>query len=234
MENLETLDARFPTRNTSLASALVTLFVFLKKVQPTSVIRDAETGKQIFTYYFEPEGSEEFCGEHHVADVIGLHWSNRQSFELAHPNHPLVPIRKSLDSRDFLNRVRHREITLPHSSARTRFKTDDIVMASCLRASGHPVLRYTEKTREFEFGSVGQKFRDDYDAYGFRNPDPISLMRRVLVVRPILIDFITNKTPRVIHHRSGDPSTNEFADCFIPEGMKQEDANTLLERFHSL
>jgi hypothetical protein len=234
MENIETLDARFPTRNTSLASALGTLFVLLKRVQPTSVIRDAESGKMIFTYYFEPEGSEEFCGERHIADKIALHWANREKFEAANPDHPLIPIRKSLDSRDFLNRVRHREITLPHSSARTRLKTDDIVMASCLRASGHPVLRYDSVTREFQFGSVSEKFMEDYGNYGFRNPHPISLMRRVLVVREMLIDFINTKTPRVIHHRSGDAASGEFADCFIPEGMKQEDADVLLERFGTL
>ncbi len=234
MHNLIAPDQRFPTSNTSLAAAFLTLFIFLKKVQPTSVLRDAETGKKVFTYYFETEASEEFCGARHVAEEIALAWANRETFEKNRPDHPLIPIRKSLDSRDYLNRVVHREIAPAHSTQAVKFRTEDIMLAACARAAGHPLLRYDERTQTFQFGSVGKKFLTEYGNYGFRNPHPISLMRRVLVARELAIDFIKNKTPKATHYRQGDGSSNEWAECFIPDGMNSKDADVILNRFNNL
>lgn len=233
MDAPEILDARFPTRNTSLASALGALFIMPKRVQPFSVIRDSETGRQIFTFYFELEGSEVFCGERHVSDKIAQHWANREKFEAAFPAHPLIPIRKALDSRGFLNGVIHGEVHIEPSDAKVKCRTNDIILAAVIHAAGHSLIRFDKQSREFQFPAVSAEFMDAFEAYGFRNEHPISLMRRGLVVREILIKSM-RECPRVIHYRNGDPATNEWADCFIPEGMNEKDADILLSRFQAI
>ncbi len=233
MQNLTTSDQRFPTNNTNLAAALGTLFVLTKQVQPTSVIRDSQTGKKVFTYYFEMDGCEEFCGEVHSTEYIANAWAAREVFEKNKPEHPLIPIRKSLDSRDYLNRVKHREIVPAHTTQAIKFRTEDMELAACVRASGHPLLKYDPERKTYQFGSVSKKFLEAYGEYGIRNPDPVSLMRRVLIVREMMIDLI-NRTPKVTHYRQGNSQSNEWAECFIPDGMKQDDADILLARFNNL
>ena len=188
--SLQTGDARFSTSNTNLAACLGALRIPVKSEQPITIVKD-ENGTKLISFWFEGEGAEEFCGAFHKAIELDKCWRNRDQFDREHPNHPLIPMRTALDKRDWLTKAWHGRIMPAASLDKAGFTTRDTFFAAILMASGYPLLRLDKpsyvfrKIRKTDIDRIQQEF-DSYDHPDFENR-PVSLMRRALEVRKILV-----------------------------------------------
>jgi hypothetical protein len=225
-------DTRFPTNNTNLAAALAALHIPPKMNGPCSVVISGDSGEKIYTYFFEESGPI-FCGEEHISVQIDWAWRNRAEFEARNPAHPLIPIRRALESRDWLTKVWHRELRVKFSSTPAKFSTDDTILAACIRASGIELLRLDGGKYQFQAVPKSlirafEQFNDDG-----KRENPVALMRRALVVRKELVECI-RRCPTVTKYRSGDPATGQWTDCDIPEGLPEEQTQAILAAFQQI
>lgn len=152
-------DSRFPTTNTNFAACLGALAIPIKNVQPCTVHIDSKTGKKTYTFYFELEG-QQFAGDKHLCEKLDWAWKNRDAFEADNKKHPLLPMRRAIDSLSWLVRLKYGEVSIS-SHRHTEHSTDDIELAACLRASGHPVVGYD--SRNFYFNSIPRKIVEQFN-----------------------------------------------------------------------
>jgi hypothetical protein len=239
-------DARFPVRTTSLAACMGALCIPIAQTEPVSIIIPAEAPeKKQITFWFQPVG-EEFLGEKHEAETIDWAWRNKDLFEEAHPDHPFNIMRRGVDAFAWLNRVWHGDVKVPGTGGRANFRTEDIGIASALKAAGQPLVKFNTRTREFFFRDASPAFLRDYEKFDQAEfyMKPAALVRRVLHLREILIGIIKNGiqkpdgtiqkcTPAIRHTDGGNPDEG-CAVCDIMVGADPEVAAHLLATFHSL
>ena len=225
-------DSRYSTTNTNLAACIGSLKVPIKSEQPVTACKD-ETGNRKVSFWFENQGAEDFCGEIHSPLVIERAWKERESFESANPQHPLVFMRSALDKRDWLNKAWHGRIMPAASLAQAGFRTDNITLAACLMAAGVPLLRL-EKPK-YIFGKTSKDFLQNFmlDFEQFETPGfidrPVSLMRRALEARSLLVTLA--KDPGVetqLIFKDGHVDQDGGRMAFISEHATDEQANELL------
>ena len=210
-------DARYSTRNTNLAACIGSLKIPVKSEQPITRVKDEATGNLITTFWFERTGAEEFCGSTHDALEIEKCWNNRQLFESQYPNHPLIPMRKVLDKRDWLNKAWHGRIIPATSMDKAGYVTEDLFFASVLMASGFPILRLDKprycfrKLRKDDLEKIESDCRH-FEMYGVIER-PTALMRRALEARKLLV---------ALARHPGIETQLKFAD-----GMADKDAGRI-------
>jgi hypothetical protein len=228
-------DARFPVRTTSLAACMGALRIPIAQTDPVSILIPAEAPeKKQITFWFQLVG-EEFLGEKHEAATIDWAWRNKDLFEEANPEHPFNTMRRGMDAFAWLNRVWHGDVKVPGTGGRSDFRTEDIGIASALKASGEPLVKFNARTREFFFRLCSPAFLRDYEH--FREEaffaKPAALVRRALHVREELVGLTKRCTPFIRHTDGGSPDDG-CAVCDIPVGASAEVAAQALEIFHSL
>lgn len=228
-------DTRFLTANTSLAACLGALRVPIKIKQPVTVVISADDpGKRQTTFHFETQG-EEFLGESYQCAQIDWAWRNRSRFEQDNPGHPLVFMRRGLESFEWCNKVWHGAIPAPQDQGVSECRIDDIGLASVYRAMGERVLRF--HGRAFYFRRQVQALDRDYAR--FRDPEflaaPAALIRRVLTVRAELVALTKHPdlVPMVRYTTGGDPESG-CAIADVPVNASADVVEQTLQILHSL
>ena len=230
-------DARYSTTNTNLAACIGSLKIPVKSQQPVTATKD-ETGIRKVSFWFEEKGAEEFCGQIHVSLLIEKAWKERETFEPLNPGHPLIPMRAALDKRDWLNKAWHGRIMPAASLAPAGFVTEDLFIASCLMASGFPLLRLDRPRYVFAKIPKTQLSNMQLDYDNFEQPGfidrPIALMRRALEARALLVNLA--KHPGIetqLIFKAGHVDADGGRMAFISEHATDEQAETLLDILHS-
>lgn len=224
-------DSRFPTSNTNFAACLGALAIPIKGTQPCTVHIDSETRERTVTFYFELEG-QEFAGDKHACDKLDWAWKNRGKFEESNKNHPLLPMRRAIDSLSWLGRLTHGEVSIS-SHRHTEHSTNDIELAACLRASGYPVVGYD--SRNFYFNSMPRKVVEQFNNFNIRGKkeNAVALMRRALYCRSELIALV-KRCPECVRYVSGDVTSGDFAVADIVVDAPEEKKELLLNAFYNL
>lgn len=237
-------DSRYSTHNTNLAACMGALRIPIKNTDPVSMVEDAETGKRVVTWFFENANG----GNTHKGRQLEKWWgaprdntpaekeraaSERAKFEKEQPGHPMIPMRRALEKLEWLQNVWFGKV---HPAARNdsrEYSTESMDFAACLMASGYDLLCF-EKPR-FYFAPAAVQFRPAFD--GFQNPslasNPVSLMRRALECRRLLIKLLKHPDlKRLIHYTHGDPMAGG-REAYIVEGTPEDTVELLLSKLYA-
>lgn len=218
----------FGTPDSKLAACLAALRIPVWQIQPADKVRDIATGRQTVTWFFEPNNGTDSCR------MVEKWWRNRAEFEASNPQHPLIPMRRALESKEWINKILndpniHIE---PPRGDYEKFRTKDSILAACLRALGHPLLDFGKKPDWFDFPKAAERedFRHYENFHGRQSP--IAWMRLALECRQALLDVLRDPRCKWREKRVlGDP-LNGGKICYIVEGTPEWQADMLLEKFY--
>ena len=226
-------DVRFSTRNTNLAACIGALMVPVKPVNPITVTRDYENGNQIVLYWFENAGIAEFCGQKHRPLEIESHWNDREVLERDHKAHPLIPMRKALEKRDWLTGAWHGRVGIATSLDKPGFKTEDIHLAATIMALGFPILQLDKPN--YIFRKIPKWIVEDFNNY--LTPGcmerPAALMRRALEARAEWVAAAKDRL-REAQLKFTDGPTDEHSGrmAFISEKAHEREIERTLDILH--
>lgn len=231
-------DLRYSTANTNLAACIGSLRIPLKPNQPVTIVYDTEARTRVVRFWFEDEGSAEIFGEVHKSRVIERYWNERETLELKNPHHPLVFMRAALDRRDWLSKAWHGRIMPAVSLAKAGYRTDDLLFASVLMASGFPLLRLNKPF--YEFGVIPRTqfkvIKEEFDR--FRDPEyrerPVSVMRWALEARALLV--AATKDPRLetqLKFTDGQSDAEAGRMAFISDKATDQQISETIDQLHA-
>lgn len=228
-----TEDIRFPTANTNLASCIGALRIPIKQTQPITIIEEAKGGKRTCFYWFEMDG-ETFLGKNFRPAELQAFWNSREKYELASPDHPLIPMRKALEAMQWINSVFFGKTAVRKIRfSGKKIRTQNVILAACLKASEYNLLSFDNVDMVFEKPSA--EFTENFQDYNQEKNEahPAALMRRVLEVRSELLELIRHpKLVPLIHFTNGNPLAGG-REAYIPRGASEETIEKTMEILHN-
>ncbi len=211
-------DSRFGTSNTNMAACIAALRIPIKNTDPSYWEENADTGKNVLTYYFETSGIVENDRPVHKCSEIQWAWDNRETFESKQPDHNLVSMRKGLDKLYWLTQVYYGKVKPSLKRSAWNVKTSNIELAAAVMASGYELHSFDSTYRFTVPQKEWNRIRNEFDS--FKNHDTATAhIRRVFECRRALI-ALAKRTPQLMNYSVGSSSPDEG----VREGQIHKDA----------
>lgn len=184
----------FGTPNTNLASCIGALGISIFKDQPADKERDLDTGRETIRWFFEFKHPTDRRISSRMCEKW---WRDREQFEAANPEHPMVFMRRALEKYQWLTLLWHRKVFLATGVGEGKFRTGDIVLAACLMANGSRLTKFevvSEKAAIYHFAfEPEEEFLVDFGKF-LHAKSPAAWMRHAIEAKILLLTLL--KDPR--------------------------------------